>query len=543
MAASLPAAADTTTRPVSQTSGSPAAAADTTTELARSPLPSSTHAHPHAHTPFLQNLSQRFRRGSNVSSNTSDSQGQQHTLGQGQGAQNGAAGGDKSADHNGGGEGGWNTAGKAAMTPKQQERARAEAARAAKRYLMGVVRGDWEFREGVSGSGKDGQGAWRNPEGKEPTGWRLRDEGSGDEDGQRHGQRQAVASPTHGKKRSKGSAGQGDPYKFENPDAVADYVRERQVKRRKVLREQMDWNEGLRHWVAERDAWTGAVWRRDEEAVPLERKTSRKGSEIESNGNGFGIMLNKGDIPDSETTTTQTTASPAPSEPGDELNSRSASADTDSLEHTATLTNAANPPAYTIPTDPDVTGPYVPIYPPLFPPDNLLRSRINPSAYGTIYSKVVVQSLTPNIPVPLPDMIRSLVAGWKSEGMWPPGSTAGADIAAAGAGKTKGRDGGAFGRWRKDKEKERQRRGMGSVSGLVEGEGGTAGAEGKGHRVRRSISSVVKKVIGMDEEGRRESEVGLSLGFEEDDDEAGEALGGEGDEKLNKGLLKGEGKS
>jgi hypothetical protein len=75
---------------------------------------------------------------------------------------------------------------------------------------------------------------------------------------------------------------------------------------------------------------------------------------------------------------------------------------------------------------------------------------------------------------------------------------------------------------------------------------GSAGGGGGHTRARRSISSVVKKVIGLDDEGRRESEVGLSLGFEEDD-EVGEGVGAEGeqekgweaDSRLNKGLLGG----
>merc|ERR1711939_88360 len=113
------------------------------------------------------------------------------------------------------------------------------------RYLMTIVRNDWEFPP-TEGGGQDQQ---QGPDAREPISWQLRDDGSEDELDRAH-----PTSPT--KRRPK-----ADPYRFENPDAVADYVRERQVKRRKIIHEQMSWNHGLRHWVQQRDAWTGAVWR------------------------------------------------------------------------------------------------------------------------------------------------------------------------------------------------------------------------------------------------------------------------------------------
>ncbi len=67
-------------------------------------------------------------------------------------------------------------------------------------------------------------------------------------------------------------------------------------------------------------------------------------------------------------------------------------------------------------------GPLLPIYPSLLPEDNIIRSSIKPAMYPAIYSKVVLQSLTPTVPVRLPDMIGALVQGWKSEGNWPPKS-------------------------------------------------------------------------------------------------------------------------
>lgn len=496
-----------------------------------------------AHTPFLHNLSQRFRKGSNASSNTSDSH-------------------NPSIDKNDG---------TTVPTAKQTERARADASRAAKRYLMTIVRNDWEYPPPAE-TEKD---LYRRPDGKEPTSWRLRDDGSEDELDHAH-----PTSPT--KRRSK-----SNPYRFENPDAVADYVRERQVKRRKVLYEQMEWNHGLNHWVRQRDAWTGAVWTPPTTVVRSESAEVR-----EAKQNTLGLILEKGDITDSGTTTATSVSSGTEDHPPaanqqssrperytqspDRLHSpfnsnSNPDTSTSSLEHTTTLTtattgrtttgsSAAKPISTTATADkhppPDDTrpGPYIPMHAPLFPSDNVLRSRISAPAYPAIYSKIVVQCLTPNIPIPLPDMVRALVAGWKEEGNWPPG--AGQALAQAQAAKAKRAEGGAFARWRRERGKaKRGQDGVVDVGKVVEGAvvGGeqqdreTEAPGGSGHRVRRSIGLVVKKAFGMEDEGeRRGSEVGLTMGFEEDDEavEGGERPGlGDEDRRLNSGLLEGDAKA
>jgi len=42
--------------------------------------------------------------------------------------------------------------------------------------------------------------------------------------------------------------------------------------------------------------------------------------------------------------------------------------------------------------------------------------------YGSLYDKVVAQSLQPSCPVNLADMLRACVVGWKRDGEWPPKS-------------------------------------------------------------------------------------------------------------------------
>jgi hypothetical protein len=51
-----------------------------------------------------------------------------------------------------------------------------------------------------------------------------------------------------------------------------------------------------------------------------------------------------------------------------------------------------------------------------------MRASIQPSMYGSLYDKVVVQSLQPSCPVNLADMLRACVVGWKRDGEWPPKS-------------------------------------------------------------------------------------------------------------------------
>ncbi|KPI34835.1 uncharacterized protein AB675_4866 [Cyphellophora attinorum] len=548
----------------------------------RASVDSSARSPSSSHTPFLHNLSQRFRKGSNASSNTSHDSQQNHGSNAdskaGEAVQSGTA----------------NT--------KQAERARANASRAAKRYLMTIVRNDWEYPPTSEETANNAR-----PDAKEPIAWRLRDVGESDDELPRHTHHHNQAASPNNRRRSRGS----DPYRFENPDAVADYVREREVKRKRLLYDQMRWNEGLRHWVNQRDAWTGAVWehRNDHKPRPKRNADARRTTQ-----DSLGLILEKGDIPDSASTTATSmddsmtdSGVPAVSQHSSSTKTRYAlgtavldtpphspsanggisqpNTSSSSLDHTVTITAATttttDPTKLALTTtssgkgvpisiangllNPHAAGPYLPLYPPLFPSDNVLRSRIQPSTYSTIYSKIVVQCLTPNIPIPLPDMVRALVAGWKEEGQWPPQTTTGVPPGAQGAGRRLGSGGGgAFARWRRERMLRKHRE-QGERGGIVDlgtlepsndhyshrnGELGEDGEmRGSGHRSRKSISSVMKKALGLEdaeEEGkRRSSEVGIPMGFEEEDLEgaAGEEGGGEAgddadrDRKLNEGLL------
>lgn len=62
----------------------------------------------------------------------------------------------------------------------------------------------------------------------------------------------------------------------------------------------------------------------------------------------------------------------------------------------------------------------LPVAPSFIPPTNPIRATITPSIYPSIYTKVVVQGMTPTVPVNLADLTKALVQGWKNDGEWPP---------------------------------------------------------------------------------------------------------------------------
>jgi hypothetical protein len=97
----------------------------------------------------------------------------------------------------------------------------------------------------------------------------------------------------------------------------------------------------------------------------------------------------------------------------------------------------------------------IPIAPPLIPPENAMRASILPSAYNTIYDKVVVQALTPSCPMNLKDVTRSCVQGWKRDGEWPPKSTIPTEAAKKKARKLSVAS--LFGLEKHEKEKEKEK--------------------------------------------------------------------------------------
>ncbi|KAG0646188.1 hypothetical protein D0Z07_8100 [Hyphodiscus hymeniophilus] len=194
--------------------------------------------------------------------------------------------------------------------------------------------------------------------------WKERDEwlsnGSESED----------LAPVGGRRTKRTQSGTKDnPFRFETPDGIGETVRnslsERKRRRKKRLAEELAWNNGVKCFTERRDTWTGA--RRMSRSSPT--KDLRKYTSHSSQDGSSTAM------------------DPETEDDGDD----DWEADTE-----------------------------VPIAPPLIPPENAMRASITPTAYNTIYDKVILQNLTPSCPINLKDITRSCVQGWKRDGEWPP---------------------------------------------------------------------------------------------------------------------------
>jgi len=167
-----------------------------------------------------------------------------------------------------------------------------------------------------------------------------------------------------------------DPYKFDSPDSIAlaveSKLEDRKRKRRATLEEEMAWNEGVACFVQRRDAWTGAT------AVKK-----------------YGMNKRISIISPTETSISNAIAN------GEEPSHD----DSNTILSTPRITQNSE----------SVT----PIARPLLP-HNPIRDSISPKTYPEIYSKVVVSSRSPSVPINLADMTRALVQGWKENGEWPP---------------------------------------------------------------------------------------------------------------------------
>jgi hypothetical protein len=172
-----------------------------------------------------------------------------------------------------------------------------------------------------------------------------------------------------------------NPFRFESPDGVGETIKktesERKRRRKKRLAEEMAWNDGVRCFVERRDAWTGA--RRVKHSSSIQRAFTpveklRKTASHSSEDGGSSTAIER--------------------EPYDGDAEEDWEADTE-----------------------------IPVAPPLIPPTNAMRASITPSAYNTIYDKVILQNLSPSCPINLKDITRSCVQGWKRDGEWPPKSS------------------------------------------------------------------------------------------------------------------------
>ncbi|KAL8736411.1 MAG: hypothetical protein Q9166_000203 [cf. Caloplaca sp. 2 TL-2023] len=114
---------------------------------------------------------------------------------------------------------------------------RVAAIQAAKREVLTNVKEDWIWPPAAD------HPKVRFPRRRKSTEWR---------------ERQSDTSPRPSRSPSPSST---DPYKFESPDAVAPESSTPRTKRRKLVEDELSWNEGLRTFIERRDFWTGAETR------------------------------------------------------------------------------------------------------------------------------------------------------------------------------------------------------------------------------------------------------------------------------------------
>ena len=199
-------------------------------------------------------------------------------------------------------------------------------------------------------------------------------------------------------------------------DSKGDKSEAKRATRRRALREEVKWNEGLACFEARRDAWTGARTVRIRAKPPPSiastsssrfRRRSFFRHSISGSPPSFLSRGQQNSSGDSETSS---------------LGHKSSLSSGDQR----TMTTASTPPVRESQSgNPNLpVRVLIPIASPLLPPQNPLRASITPSLYLTLYDKLIGQSIAPACPINLKDMLRACVAGWQRDGEWPPKPTA-----------------------------------------------------------------------------------------------------------------------
>lgn len=325
---------------------------------------------------------------------------------------------------------------------------RDEAIREAKIFVRQVVRNDWEFDSTLYADGTRPPPAMDSTltdgtlcENRQVVEWRCREFDSA------------------GSELEPQSSDQSDSDSQSPGRSGEDRGIERRRRRRRQMEDEMVWNEGLRMWMARRDAWSGARTQRQIRAKEQKRKLAAAQNEINgppgvkdvdaadprttdprghSEVGDTSMLANKAEsclsITEKEKVEDQQRRhdqeegqSTAP----DEETKRKESTETCITE--PDQTTSYTPPITTAAIDDKDSGeeqdseeeeeldePLIPVAPPFISSANPVRATITPSIYPSIYTKVVVQGMTPTIPVNLADLTKAMVQGWKADGQWPP---------------------------------------------------------------------------------------------------------------------------
>lgn len=186
---------------------------------------------------------------------------------------------------------------------------------------------------------------------------------------------------------------------------------ERQARRRREQRKEMEYNEGLACFEARRAAWTQArtvrVRVKPENPPPSASQHSPRRFFFRRSVSS-PMASHDARSTNSPTATTSSSSDGTAERDGDKESHKHLKKD--STSQTSQHSDASLYPVETI----------VPVPAPILPPSNPLRASIQPSHYLQLYDKLIVNNLTPSCPINLSDMLPACVAGWKRDGEWPP---------------------------------------------------------------------------------------------------------------------------
>lgn len=288
---------------------------------------------------------------------------------------------------------------------KDAQETQQAAFKTSRRYVLDQVRNDWFYEPCCPGLSTP---SLRPDLHLDVTSWATREQEdtSGSE-----AEREKEQS-----RKAEGAAAGTSPYRFEDPDDIEHALLQRKRKRRKVLEDEMQWNDGLRNWVARRDAWTGA---KPPPSAPHSNPT---------------------ELPAPSVTTEETAA---PTGGGDDGNHDVQMPDAEPEEMSRLESGVSNDSSLAVQSEPCQDVDTSMVQPPaefeetLIPvlePDRLYgdnaRPSIKPSTYPAIYSRLIVQSNSPAVPINLKHVTQALVHGWKQNGEWPPKPTPRVDVPA-----------------------------------------------------------------------------------------------------------------
>lgn len=341
----------------------------------------------------------------------------------------------------------WNLANTNAIAAYEADLAsddRTQQRRAIRKYLKGVVRNDWSFQWPIQPFLSDMNSSV--PETQESIGQES-DDDSQEEWREREdwlssssviiddGQDVSISSSITETPRCSENFFE-DTERFEKDKKELYLFKLRQ---KKLLEEEMSWNDGLRCFMARRDAWTCARVKKRQAFTGTDNKLT-KYSSGESDGE---IVKSDGEFQIEET-----------------------------IE--------------------------VPVGLSLIPTENPIRKSIEPDAYDTIFFKLVMNSLTPACPINLKDLTQICVQGWKQIGEWPPPSN-GSEITQSSTNIKKKKIDNLFLPNESDRTSVHTQL-VNSQKDMMQRQRDLARQKGKGNDLenkRKTISSCINRVLGL----------------------------------------------